>query len=307
MEEETQLAQVLAEFAHTLGTDFSIRRTLDHLVGRIVDALPVTGAGVMLKGEGYELHFVAASNPVVLEIESLQNELGEGPCLAAFESGEPVAIPDLSLDQGFSRFSPRAWQRGLGAVFTFPLKLEGDKLGALDLYRDEPGALDAAEMAAAQTMADVASAYLFNARTREESKELARLSGDEFVIVSEPLTSRSQGRLMAGYVQAALLERFEVSGYVLNMTASVGVAFSGRDQDSPNKLLRDADFAMYLAKRAGGAQYRVLDQLTSFAEAGDILHWGIQNALDRGEFRLAYQPIVDIREGTLHGVEALLR
>jgi GAF domain-containing protein len=95
---EAQLTQVLAEFAHTLGSDFSLRSTLDHLVDRIVEALPVTGAGVMLIGAEDELHFVSATNPLVLEIESLQNELREGPCLHAYQTGEPVAIPDLSCD-----------------------------------------------------------------------------------------------------------------------------------------------------------------------------------------------------------------
>ena len=83
------LAQVLAEFAHTLGTDFSIQKILDHLVRRVVDILPVTGAGVMMMGEGKELHFIAASDEVVMRIEGLQNELGEGPCLQAYRTGGP--------------------------------------------------------------------------------------------------------------------------------------------------------------------------------------------------------------------------
>jgi hypothetical protein len=105
---DSQLTQVLAEFAHTLGSDFSIRSTLDHLVARIVEALPVTGAGVMLIGAEDELHFVAATNPRLLEIESLQNELREGPCLHCYKTGSSVAIPDLSRDEQFPNFSPRA-------------------------------------------------------------------------------------------------------------------------------------------------------------------------------------------------------
>jgi GAF domain-containing protein len=112
---DTELAQVLAEFAHTLGTDFSIQSTLDHLVERIVRALPVTGAGVMVMGGDNELHFVSASNPTILEIESLQNELGEGPCLTAYKTGEAVAVPDLSDDERYPQFSPRAYKAGLAA------------------------------------------------------------------------------------------------------------------------------------------------------------------------------------------------
>jgi len=89
---DKQLTEVLVEFARTLGTDFSIQKILDHLVLRIVDILPITGAGVMLMGEQQDLHFVAASDEAVLLIEGLQNELHEGPCLDAYRSGQPVAI-----------------------------------------------------------------------------------------------------------------------------------------------------------------------------------------------------------------------
>ncbi len=387
---DAQLAQVLAEFAHTLGTDFSIQRTLDHLVQRIVEAIPITGAGVMVMGKGDELHFVSASNPVILEIESLQNELDEGPCLMAYRTGMPVSLPDLSKDVQFPRFSPRALAGGLAAVFTFPLRLNGGRLGALDLYRDVPGDLDDSDKAVAETLADVAAAYLFNARAREEAKErarqlhyltqhdaltglpnrsyletlldlaieeargsdssvavlfvdldgfktindrfghhvgdelltavasrlsgvirdgdsLARLSGDEFVIVCAQLRSAVQGEQMAERIETALAEPFRLREYVLHMTASVGVAFSGHGEESPHKLMRDSDFAMYLAKRAGGAQYRVINRGTFPGGSGDVMHEGLLTALDREEFRLAYQPIVDVREGTMDGVEALLR
>jgi diguanylate cyclase (GGDEF)-like protein len=385
-----QLTQVLAEFAHTLGTDFSIRRTLDHLVDRIVEALPVTGAGVMLMGARSELHFVAATNAHVLEIESLQNALREGPCLYAYEHGEPVAIPDLSRDDRFPSFSAQAWGRGLAAVFTFPLTLDGSRLGALDLYRDVPGGLDPDEMAAAETLADVAAAYLFNARAREDVRErtrelhyltqhdgltglpnrafledllrkavaqaretetlaavlfvdldgfktindrfghhigdlllkavarrlgdvidsddsLARLAGDEFVIVRGQLRSTAEAEATAERVEAALSVPFDVGGYVVHVTASVGVAFTRSDEDVPNRLLRDADFAMYLAKRAGGGHFRVLDEGAPVTGTGQGSLRGIQTALQRNEFKLAYQPIVDLRDGSLHGVEALLR
>ena len=113
----------------------------------------------MLMGPSDELHFAAASNDTILEIESLQNELGEGPCLEAYRSGEAVAIPDLAVDERFAHFSRRAGEAGLAAVFTFPMSVNGHRFGALDLYRDAAGDLDAAAMAAAQVLANVASAY----------------------------------------------------------------------------------------------------------------------------------------------------
>jgi len=154
-------------------TDFPIQKILDHLVLRIVDVMPVTGAGVTLIAPGSSPEYVAASNDAALRFEQLQTEISQGPCLLAYESGEPVAVADLAADDQFPLFSPRAVAAGLAAVFTFPLNAGDMRLGALDLYRDVPGDLDARAMSAAQTLADVTASYLTNARAREEAREIS--------------------------------------------------------------------------------------------------------------------------------------
>jgi len=175
---EDSLSAVLSDFARTMLTDFPIQRILDHLVERIVDVLPVTGAGVTLFAPGKAPQYVAASNTAALRFEQLQTELGQGPCWTAVEGGEPVAVPDLVLDDGYPVFGPAALAAGMAAVFTFPLRHGDVRLGALDLYRDTPGALDAKAMAAAQTLADVAAAYLLNAQAREQALSSAELFRD---------------------------------------------------------------------------------------------------------------------------------
>jgi len=95
----------------------------------------------------------------------------------AYHTGEAVSVPDLRHDDRFGRFCPRALDAGLAAVFTFPLLHGRSRLGALDLYRDAPGPLSPGSMSAAQTLADVAAAYILNARARadlQESAEKAR-------------------------------------------------------------------------------------------------------------------------------------
>ena len=175
---DEKLAQLLVEFAHTLTTEFSVTRILDRLVDRIVDLLPVTGAGVMVaQQQPHELHFVAASNLKIMQVEVLQNELHEGPCLQAYRTGEPVAVPDLAVDTQFPRFSPRALDEGMAAVFTFPMRLDQSRLGAVDVYRDTPGPLTEQETAAGQVLADVAAAYLHNGQVRvDASATVARLN-----------------------------------------------------------------------------------------------------------------------------------
>ncbi len=166
---EDNLSAVLSEFARTLITDFPIQGILDHLVTRIVEILPVTSAGVTLITPGTAPHYIAASDDAALRYEQLQTLVGQGPCLAAFETGGAVAVADLSSDSRFPLFAPAAIAAGLAAVFTFPLRHGNGRLGALDLYRDSPGALDEGDMAAAQTLADVAAAYLLNAQARDEA------------------------------------------------------------------------------------------------------------------------------------------
>src|SRR5580658_10970112 len=102
-------------------TDYPIQGILDHLVKRIVDIMPITAAGVTLISPGVEPRYIAASNGAALQYEKLQTELGEGPCLAAYESGEAISVPDLASETRFSRFVDRATEVGLAAVFAFPL------------------------------------------------------------------------------------------------------------------------------------------------------------------------------------------
>ncbi len=170
---EDSLSSVLRDFARTMVTDFPIQSILDHLVERIVDVLSVTGAGVTLISPGMAPQYVAASDEAALHFERLQTELGQGPCLLAYESGEPVAVPDPASDSRFPKFGPAAVSAGMAAVFAFPLRHGPGRLGALDLYRDTPGPLDPQDTSAAQTLADVAAAYLLNAQARERALDVS--------------------------------------------------------------------------------------------------------------------------------------
>ena len=185
--DEQRLTTVLVEFARTLTGDFSIQKILDHLVDRVVEVIPVSGAGVLLMDSDTEHHFVAASDDVILGVETLQMELQEGPCLQAYRTGRHVAIRDLAQDTTFARFSPAAAQAGLGAVYSFPLRLDDRQLGALELYAKEPVELSAADLVGAQILADVTAAYLFNARARQAARDLLRTSGELAATLQESL------------------------------------------------------------------------------------------------------------------------
>jgi diguanylate cyclase (GGDEF)-like protein len=168
---EDSLSAVLSEFARTMITDFPIQAIVDHLVERIVEILPVSAAGVSLISAGTAPRYIAASDQNALRFERLQSSIGEGPCLSAFESGQAVSVADLRTDDRFPHFAAAALAAGLTAVFSFPLRHGEGRLGALDLYRGTPGDLDPHTMDVAQTLADVAAAYLLNAQAREDARE----------------------------------------------------------------------------------------------------------------------------------------
>jgi hypothetical protein len=86
---ELGLADVLSEFARTMVTDFPIQAILDRLVERIVDIMPVAGAGVTLITPQLRPRHVAASDNSALRFEELQTELREGPCVTAIRRGSP--------------------------------------------------------------------------------------------------------------------------------------------------------------------------------------------------------------------------
>jgi len=177
---QQRLSEVLSDFARTLATDFSIQTILDQLVLRVVDVLPINGAGVFLMPMNAEARYVAASDDNALHCERLQVAVGEGPGFAAYETGQPVTVHDLRTDERFPAFATHALEVGVAAVLSFPLcQQDGEQMGALDLYQTAPGPFDDSAMAAAQTLADVTAAYLLIAQGRvdlEETSERARQS-----------------------------------------------------------------------------------------------------------------------------------
>ena len=274
-------------------------------------------------------------------------------------------------------------------MFAFPLHHRSDQLGALDLYRSVAGPLDLDAMAAAQTLADVAAAYLLNARVRSELAELsaralhtsshdaltglpnrsllfdhlelalarsersgkqvavvyldldrfkavndtyghqvgdellcaiadrlsrlvrpgdtlARLQGDEFVLLCEDLDDRAQIQPVTARLAAAMHEPFALTAADVSLTASMGIAFAGRGRRA-GSVLHDADLAMYAAKRRDGAGSSATDRALPCGSAPTTIDLTaeLSGAAARGELHLDYLPIVAASD--VVGAEALLR
>ena len=119
----------------------------------------VDGAGIMLLADGRPQGSVCTSDDISTRIEELQYTLGEGPCIDAHRQHVPVAEPDLAdpMTVRWTAFSPAAVAAGARAVFGFPLSVGGAHVGAMNLYRNRPGALSEEQHADALVMADVAA------------------------------------------------------------------------------------------------------------------------------------------------------
>jgi len=137
---------------------------------------------------------------------------------------------------------------------------------------------------------------------------VARLGGDEFAVLLDHQTSRQGAINTARRVADAIEDTVDVAGTRLRLTASLGIALSRSSHEEAEDLLRDADIAMYVAKRKGGGQHHVFDPLEDARETFQ-LHFenALWQAVDNGEMSLLYQPVVSLPEGRLAGVEALVR
>ncbi|MEY2873584.1 MAG: hypothetical protein RLZZ373_955, partial [Pseudomonadota bacterium] len=144
-------------------------------------------------------------------------------------------------------------------------------------------------------------------RTRREDT-LARLGGDEFILLLETLRDSEDAAAVAQELLLLLSSPFDVGPSEVYVQASIGISLYPEDGTEVEDLLRDADTAMYQAKRAGRGTYRYYTEaLTQAAQVRLQLDTRLRRALERGEFELWYQPLYRLGDRRLIGLEALVR
>jgi predicted signal transduction protein with EAL and GGDEF domain len=137
---------------------------------------------------------------------------------------------------------------------------------------------------------------------------VARLGGDEFTVLLPNLKNANDAGRIARTLIASLNEPFDIDGHIMYAGGSVGIAMYPNDGDSAAELLKKADTALYLAKDRGRGRYAFFEeQMNVDASARATIDRELREALARGEFRLHYQPQIDLTSGEVCAVEALLR
>ena len=138
--------------------------------------LDTTTGGVMLNDPAANngpLQLLACTDEITRGVELFELQRQEGPCVDSHRLGIPVVEPDLASTDRWPRFTPLALEHGVRAVYAFPLRLRGSVIGALNLFREVPGPVDADDVRAAQAFADMATVGILQQRAVQEARDLA--------------------------------------------------------------------------------------------------------------------------------------
>ncbi|MEU4994809.1 GAF and ANTAR domain-containing protein [Streptomyces sp. NPDC021622] len=168
---EERLSAAFVDLADTLVRDFDVIGFLHTLAEHCVDLLDVSAAGVLLTTPDGQVVDAAASDEQTRMLEMNGIEWDEGPCRDCVLGG--LQVPDVPLDtdkarKRWPRFAPYAVELGLTSVVAAPLRLHDQVIGALNLFRSEPGPLEAPQLRLGQALADTATIGVLQQRAVSE-------------------------------------------------------------------------------------------------------------------------------------------
>lgn len=137
---------------------------------------------------------------------------------------------------------------------------------------------------------------------------VARFGGDEFVAVTTRSTDITSIRRLVDSIIGAIAVRFDIDDLSIHTSISIGVALFPDDGDDTERVLANADLALFAAKKAGRNTWQIFDRrLREQLHARQSLDVGLRHALERRQFELVYQPLINIADRSIKGFEALVR
>ena len=197
MSRETLLTQTFVELADNLVDEFDLVDLLTTLADRCVEVLDVSAAGLMLVAPEGELRAVASSSEAMRVVELFELQSQEGPCLECYRTREPVLNQHLDqVEARWPHFAPVALDAGFRSVHALPMRLRGDVIGALNLFRADRGELNETDIVTGQALADVATITILQHRVVLESR-----------LVNAQLSHALNSRIVIEQAKGVLAER----------------------------------------------------------------------------------------------------
>ncbi len=174
MTRQDLLSRTFVELADTLVENYDQIEFLHRLAERCVSLLGVAEAGVVLVGSEGQLRPLASSSERMRLVELIELQRQDGPCLDCWRSGEAVRENQLAEARArWPRFAPAALDAGFLSVYAVPMRLREERLGALNLFANQPYGLIEPDEAVAQAMADVATIGILHQRFIHQREEVS--------------------------------------------------------------------------------------------------------------------------------------
>jgi hypothetical protein len=197
MDRYERLANAFVDLADTLVADYDVIELAQQLIDSSMTLLPIAAAGILLGDSSGELHVFASSSEQTRLLELLQVEADVGPCLEAYRTGQPVLVDDLKAEAArWPAFAERAVEYNFVALTALPLRLRSERVGALNLFRNDAGPMSAADVAVGQALADVATIGILHQRVLTRSE-----------LVNQQLQTALNTRLIIEQAKGVLAER----------------------------------------------------------------------------------------------------
>jgi GAF domain-containing protein len=222
---ESLLTRTFVELADSLVDEFDVVELLTTLADRCVEVLDVSAAGLMLISPDGDLRVVASSSEAMRMVELFELQSQEGPCLDCYRSRQPVLNQHLgALEHRWPQFEPVALEAGFRSVHALPMRLRGNVIGALNLFRADRADLDEADILTGQALADAATITVLQHQAVLETQ-----------LVNARLSHALESRIIIEQAKGVLAERAGLS-----MEAAFS-AMRGRARNHNEKLIDVAE------------------------------------------------------------------
>lgn len=251
---EELVARAFVSLADTLVDDYDVIELLTRLVDHSIELLSADAAGIMLADAQGLLRVVATSSEGARLTELMQLQADEGPCVDCYRTGSPVNVTDLSEAAArwpaFVEAAAATGQPLFRAVHAVPLRLRGEAIGALNLFRQLPGAMPTEELTLGQALADVATIAILQERAVRRAEVLTEQL--QAALTSRVIIEQAKGVLaqhsglgmdesfnrLRGYVRSRNARLSDVARAVAERVLPPGEIISEPDRTAPANARR---------------------------------------------------------------------